>query len=458
MIEPTKLPLAFLQKRIRSSMSSPEKEKSKKRAAEKKRQLDLMKVAVGSEECDEEEDDDEGLTRRGGGKKSNPSTMAMESARRFLWDEDEDEETDVPLGGPSPNITLTGTQTLFSSKEYGMEHQVAVMDAKDPKETPRSGFMGIFRGRGGRSSSTSDNRRTENIAPRKPPGSVRKSENASLVTKIGKCLLFLLIIAAFVVGLFGLVSLITQEKDELQAAGGDKRLDSFYKQIQAHSPIDLNDKESSQYKALKWLTDQDPLQLAPHSDDVLQRYILAVVFFSFSGHLGGDMVEANWTHQDGWMGEGGICSWFGVECVAEQAGKEGMVLGLNLTDNNIVGTLPAELKSLRLLGRLDLSLNEIEGSIPEELLNTQNLIDLILRGNKLSGSILGDFGKLSILRELDLGENQLTGKIPIGLAQATRLKALSLERNKLEGSIPALGSLESLGKFSFCCFDISLPY
>jgi hypothetical protein len=114
---------------------------------ERQRQLDLMKVAVGSDNFDDEDidDDDEGLSTRGRSKSVPARDEAMESARRFLWDEDA-HEVDIPLEGG--HINLSGTQALFSSQDYGIDQGVNFMEGAKPQSSREEGFMGsVFRGR-----------------------------------------------------------------------------------------------------------------------------------------------------------------------------------------------------------------------------------------------------------------------------------------------------------------------
>ena len=65
---------------------------------------------------------------------------------------------------------------------------------------------------------------------------------------------------------------------------------------------------------------------------------------------------ANWTHHDNWGGALGTeNTWYGV--VTDMANT--MVLEINLTDNNLNGTLPTTLNNLTHLTKLDLSYNHI---------------------------------------------------------------------------------------------------
>ena len=64
---------------------------------------------------------------------------------------------------------------------------------------------------------------------------------------------------------------------------------------------------------------------------------------------------------------------------------------------------------------LNLSYNQLSGSIPPELGSLANLQWLYLNGNQLSGSIPPELGNLSKLQEIWLSDNQLTGCIPNAL-------------------------------------------
>ncbi|CAM9883433.1 unnamed protein product, partial [Chrysoparadoxa australica] len=80
---------------------------------------------------------------------------------------------------------------------------------------------------------------------------------------------------------------------------------------------------------------------------------------------------------------------------------------------------------------LDLSDNRLKGSIPAELGHFRHLQGLYLRNNKLSGSIPVELGQLSSLQELYLLENQLSGSIPAELGKLSGLQKLFLYNNQL---------------------------
>ncbi len=155
---------------------------------------------------------------------------------------------------------------------------------------------------------------------------------------------------------------------------------------------------------------------------------------------------AGWWNNDGWLVTTTPCSWMGVACDA------GRVVGLELYDNDLSGSIPEELGNLSHLEILDLGFaypdayrNGLRGSIPATLGNLTNLEILSLLDNQLSGGIPEELGNLTHLRYLSLGRNHLQGNIPAVLGNLAYLEHLHLSYNQLSGSIPAeLGNLAHL--------------
>ena len=75
-------------------------------------------------------------------------------------------------------------------------------------------------------------------------------------------------------------------------------------------------------------------------------------------------------------------------------------------------TLWGEVYSVEDTDSLDLSNNQLTGSIPSEIGNLTNLTLLYLYENQLTGSIPSEIGNLTNLTYLKLSSNQLTGEIP----------------------------------------------
>ena len=94
-------------------------------------------------------------------------------------------------------------------------------------------------------------------------------------------------------------------------------------------------------------------------------------------------------------------------------------------------TLWGEVYSVEDTDSLDLSNNQLTGSIPPEIGNLTNLTWLWLNDNQLTGSIPPEIGNLTNLTRVSLYDNQLTGSIPSELGNLTNLTYLNLKSNQL---------------------------
>ncbi|XP_068639564.1 receptor-like protein 43 [Aristolochia californica] len=104
--------------------------------------------------------------------------------------------------------------------------------------------------------------------------------------------------------------------------------------------------------------------------------------------------------------------------------------------------------TLFLVITLDLSSNNLSGTIPEEVGNLIGLIALNLSGNQFFGKIPESIGKLHRLINLDLSRNHLSGSIPLAIASLTFLNHLNLSYNNLFGIIPSGNQLDTLNEES----------
>ncbi|KAL3815756.1 hypothetical protein ACHAXA_008806 [Cyclostephanos tholiformis] len=254
---------------------------------------------------------------------------------------------------------------------------------------------------------------------------------------------------------------------------------------------------SPQYRAAVWLAQYDGLRLdVPWGDDddgsgggsgssgveyaFLQRYALAVLFLSLGG------LSSPWVHGLNFMREWHECGWsdnfwiegsmetatFGIQCDGDpdyeyDGGGDGaveytmeddrIVTGVFLPPfNNLVGTLPPELRHLRYLKVLDVgqNLGAGGGEIPFEYGTLKNLQVLSLVNFGLYGTIPRSLSYNKKLFYLDLSLNMLTANTTIGdldfLADMSALERLYLEYNSgITGTLPDIVSdLTSLVAFS----------
>ncbi|KAK7244381.1 hypothetical protein RIF29_39202 [Crotalaria pallida] len=97
---------------------------------------------------------------------------------------------------------------------------------------------------------------------------------------------------------------------------------------------------------------------------------------------------------------------------------------VDLSSNELCGTIPPQMFSLIGLHTLNLSHNKLMGGIPEEIGNMKNLESLDFSTNKLSGEIPQSMCSLSFLSYLNLSFNNFIGQIPSG-TQLQGFSALS---------------------------------
>ncbi|XP_045830498.1 receptor-like protein kinase [Trifolium pratense] len=126
---------------------------------------------------------------------------------------------------------------------------------------------------------------------------------------------------------------------------------------------------------------------------------------------------------------------------------------LDLSHNNLEGPLPIQLSNCTKIDRFDVGFNFLNGSFPSSLRSWTNITTLILRENHFTGGIPGFLAEFNNLRELQLGGNFFGGKIPQLMGTMHNLfYGLNLSANGLIGDIPSeIGKLELLQSL-----DISL--
>jgi Leucine rich repeat len=231
---------------------------------------------------------------------------------------------------------------------------------------------------------------------------------------------------------------------------------------------------SPQSQALAWLHD-DPITLMPgrSTRTVLERYVLAVLYYSTSG--------PSWTYYR--LNPADICtwnhassvndtdtdteSWYGVFCDNDG----GSIEIINFYENNLRGRLPWEMVLLTNLEYIDFDWNDLTGSIPTRINELTRLEYFFAWNNLLTGSLPVSFAPLTLyigvddnmltgpvpqtwgssmpgLTTVHVDKNFLTGTLPTTFGQLVNLKGLGVSYNLMTGPIPTelrqLSSLERL--------------
>lgn len=168
-----------------------------------------------------------------------------------------------------------------------------------------------------------------------------------------------------------------------------------------------------------------------------------------------------WNNNQNWCSDLPLDSWYGVSTY-----PDGTVYSISLRNNNLTGTLPAELGNLTSIAYLDLAYNSISSdevttapstlvsvdmsgnplpSFPLWVLSDVNLEFLGLNGCNINGEIPEEIGNLTQMGYLALGENNFSGTIPESIYNLTKLVSLFLSSNQLTGGISSsIGNLTEL--------------
>ena len=106
-------------------------------------------------------------------------------------------------------------------------------------------------------------------------------------------------------------------------------------------------------------------------------------------------------------------------------------------------------RNLEFVKIIDLSNNNLSGSIPAEICVLFELHFLNLSRNHLMGKIPEKIGSMKELESIDLSRNHLSGKIPPSVSNLTFLSYLDLSYNNLSGRIPSSTQLQSFDALSY---------
>ncbi|KAK7826640.1 receptor-like protein eix2 [Quercus suber] len=106
-------------------------------------------------------------------------------------------------------------------------------------------------------------------------------------------------------------------------------------------------------------------------------------------------------------------------------------------------------RNLEFVKIIDLSNNNLFGSIPAEICVLFELRFLNLSRNHLMGKIPEKIGSMKELESIDLSRNHLSGKIPPSISNLTFLSYLDLSYNNFFGRIPSSTQLQSFDALSY---------
>lgn len=127
-----------------------------------------------------------------------------------------------------------------------------------------------------------------------------------------------------------------------------------------------------------------------------------------------------------------------------------MTIDNALNDMTMTGTSTGNSTTTRTLSRSNSGLSEV----PRSILSMTNLEELDLSDNQLTGSLPGEIRQLTRLRVLDVSGNALTG-IPAEIGQLSNLRRLDASDNQLTTLPYQIGNLQNLEELNLSGNDIS---
>lgn len=196
----------------------------------------------------------------------------------------------------------------------------------------------------------------------------------------------------------------------------------------------LNDPDSPQFQAAKWMDEVDtwfqlPLVGGGDSTAFRQRFATATFYFATGGN------DGYWYDDYSFLSSSHECDWqsgsSGVQCNSSRN-----VIGIKMILNGLRGSMPPEIGALESLQSIALDGNRISGSIPEEIYRLAKLQSLSIPFNQLSGSISPSIGNLQELTSLRLKQGSLDGTLPAEMNFLTNLETVELSQNSFAGRIP----------------------
>lgn len=201
-----------------------------------------------------------------------------------------------------------------------------------------------------------------------------------------------------------------------------------------------------------WIDEQDGYIACPENDtDTLERYILALLYFSTQGDEWSSCSTSDLSCSQRWLSDAHICEWFGVSC-----NKAKRVTKVVMKHNALTGPLPAEVFELPYLVQLSLDHNQLDGTISSNIGNLKQLQILELDDNFMTGALPQSLYSISALKAIDLNNNTFVGGISSDIASLPELMVLQLENNNLTDPLPVneISQLEKLSEYTVCICEI----
>lgn len=136
-----------------------------------------------------------------------------------------------------------------------------------------------------------------------------------------------------------------------------------------------------------------------------------------------------WKNNTNWLTANPVSDWHGVTV------ENGRVTGLNLSSNQLEGTLPASFWTLDALRTIYLGSNEIVATIPAAIGQFDSLEVLSIGSNDITGTIPKEIGSCANLRRIEVGGTEIGGTIPEELFDCRKMRVINLQSTDIEGRV-----------------------
>jgi hypothetical protein len=199
-------------------------------------------------------------------------------------------------------------------------------------------------------------------------------------------------------------------------------------------------------QALKYLIESDQtfaateiLTLSSKTSNVAQfrtsqRYALLTLFFQ-------QTLIQPWKNIDGWLVNANECNnWYGIVCTSIDlggtVGTQNVVTSVNLSSNNLKGTIPADVGLLDALTYFSVYNNGLTGALPASIGQWTALTYFSVLNNALTGALPPSIGQWIALTVFSIYNNALTGTIPASIVNWSQIKVAHFDGNQFTGSMP----------------------
>jgi hypothetical protein len=214
----------------------------------------------------------------------------------------------------------------------------------------------------------------------------------------------------------------------------------------------IRDPTTTQGMATQWILNEDLRRLCPQDAKIIQRWALAVLYFSTGGDEWIECFDSDddcgvfpseFPNQRAFLSPFHECGWAGISCNVDACVTE-----IEFEENNLVGTIPTELALFSELAIWGMERGDLTGTIPTQVGQLHRLVFIDLDYNLLTGTLPTELYQLVNLTQLDLNNNFLSGSID-GMQRFGEMEFLQLHANEFTGTIPSsIGSFIHLSTFT----------